>query len=88
MAAVARIDWWHRQSRSSRYGLTPGKEQTSPLNVRRIGGVTMAENRVSTRPLIAPKPRRYKVGEGLVLQFVCHANSTHVLQTLALSASW
>src|SRR3712207_8428256 len=34
--------------------------QTSPLNVRRIGGVTMAENRISTRPSITRKPHRYQ----------------------------
>jgi hypothetical protein len=56
--------------------------QTSPLNVRRIGGVTMAENHVSTRPPIARKSRRYRIDESLVLRFLCHANSTHVLQTL------
>src|SRR5215218_7465781 len=56
--------------------------QTSPLNVRRIGGVTMAENHISTRPTLARKPHSYKVDEGLVVRFLCHANSTHVLQTL------
>jgi hypothetical protein len=56
--------------------------QTSPLNVRRTGGVTIAENRVSTRPPIARKPRRHRVDEGLVVRFLCHANFTHVLQTL------
>src|SRR5215213_9982809 len=56
--------------------------QTSPLNVQRIGGVTMAENPVSTRPTLARKPHRYKVDEGLDVRFLCHANSTHVLQTL------
>src|SRR5215207_10177323 len=56
--------------------------QTSPLNVQRIGGVTMAENPVSTRPPLARKPHRYKVDEGLDVRFLCHANSTHVLQTL------
>src|SRR5215203_4096679 len=58
------------------------REQTSPLNVQRIGGVTMAENPVSTRPPLARKPHRYKVDEGLDVRFLCHANSTHVLQTL------
>src|SRR5215212_10163005 len=52
--------------------------QTSPLNVRRIGGVTMAENHISTRPTLARKPHSYKVDEGLVVRFRCHANSTHV----------
>src|SRR5829696_8450127 len=32
------------------------EQQTSPLNVQRIGGVTMAENPVSTRPPLARKP--------------------------------
>src|SRR5215204_7700595 len=59
-----------------------GAGQTSPLNVQRIGGVTMAENPVSTRPPLARKPHRYKVDEGLDVRFLCHANSTHVLQTL------
>src|SRR5215218_4074877 len=57
-----------------------GKRQN--LNVQRIGGVTMAENPVSTRPPLARKPHRYKVDEGLDVRFLCHANSTHVLQTL------
>jgi hypothetical protein len=35
-------------------------EQTSPLNVRRIGGVTMAENRPPTRLSIAQEPHRYQ----------------------------
>src|SRR5215207_9654441 len=42
----------------------------------------MAENPVSTRPPLARKPHRYKVDEGLDVRFLCHANSTHVLQTL------
>src|SRR5215204_2419568 len=63
----------------------PLSRQTSPLNVRRIGGVTMAENHVSMRPSLAGKPHRYKVDEGLVVRFLCHANSTHVLQTLVLA---
>jgi len=56
--------------------------QTSPENVRHIGGVTMAENHVSKRLPIARKPRRHRVDEGLVVRFLCHADSTHVLQTL------
>ena len=58
--------------------VAPWFEQTSPLNVRRIGGVTMAENHISTRPTLARKPHSYKVDEGLVVRFLCHANSTHV----------
>jgi hypothetical protein len=42
----------------------------------------MAENHVSTRPPIARKPRRHRIDEGLVLRFLCHANSTDVLETL------
>jgi len=42
----------------------------------------MAENHVSTRPSLARKPHRYQVDEGLDVRFLCHANSTHVLQTL------
>ena len=42
----------------------------------------MAENHVSTRLPIARKPPRHRVDEGLVVQFLCHANRTHVLQTL------
>src|SRR5687768_11241344 len=51
--------------------------QTSPLNVPRIGRVTMAENHVSTRP-----PITSRCDEALVVRFLCHANSTHVLQSL------
>jgi hypothetical protein len=39
----------------------PPTEQTSPLNVRRMGGVTMAENRSSTRPSITRKPHRCRL---------------------------
>jgi hypothetical protein len=42
----------------------------------------MAENHVSTRLPIARKPRRHRVDEALVVRFLCHADSTHVLQTL------
>jgi hypothetical protein len=42
----------------------------------------MAENYVSMRLPIARKPRRHRVEESLVGRFLCHANSTHVLQTL------
>jgi hypothetical protein len=42
----------------------------------------MAENLVSTRPLLARKPHRYQVDVGVDVRFLCHANSTHVLQTL------
>ncbi len=42
----------------------------------------MAENHVSKRLPIARKSRRHRVDEGLVVRFLCHANSTHVLQTL------
>src|SRR5215217_2781878 len=58
------------------------KEQTSPLNVRRIGGVTMAENHSPTRPPITGKPHRCQADEDLVARFICHVNSTHVLQSL------
>src|SRR5215204_1625674 len=57
-------------------------EQTSPLNVRRIGGVTMAENHSPTRPPITRKPHRCQADEDLVARFICHVNSTHVLQSL------
>jgi hypothetical protein len=56
--------------------------QTSPLNVQRIGGVTMAGNDVSVRPPTAHKPRRDQVDEGLIIRFLRHVNSTHTLQTL------
>jgi hypothetical protein len=42
----------------------------------------MAENLVSARPSLLRKPHRYQVDEGLDLRFLCHTNSTHVLQTL------
>jgi hypothetical protein len=48
----------------------------------------MAENHVSTRPPIARKPRRHRIYEGLVPRFLCHANSTHVLQTLWRGLVW
>src|SRR5215208_7830693 len=59
-----------------------GAGQTSPLNVRRIGGVTMAENHSSTRAPKTRKPHRCQADEDLVARFICHANSTHVLQSL------
>jgi hypothetical protein len=62
--------------------LRNAERQTSPENVRRMGGVTMAENHVSTRLPIARKPRKHRVDEDLVVRFLCHADSTHVLQTL------
>jgi DNA polymerase I len=51
------------------FNVKPGEalRQTSPLNVRRIGGVTMAENHVSTRLPTARKPRRHPVDEGLIV---------------------
>src|SRR5688572_20184045 len=63
-------------------------EQTSPLNVRRIGGVTMAENHSSTRPPITRKPRRCQADVDLLARFICHANSTHVLQSLWRGLCW
>jgi hypothetical protein len=57
-------------------------DQTSPLNVRRIGGVTMAENHSSTRPPITRKAHRCQADVDLVARFICHANSTRVLQSL------
>src|SRR5215203_6145094 len=62
--------------------LRPSSCQTSPLNVRRIGGVTMAENHSSTRAPKTRKPHRCQADEDLVARFICHANSTHVLQSL------
>ena len=56
--------------------------QTSPLNVRRMGGVTMAEKHVSTGPPRARKPRRYRITKGLDVRFLRHANSAHVSQAL------
>src|SRR5919112_1635592 len=56
--------------------------QTSPLNVRRIGGVTMAENHSPTRPPITGKPHRCQADEDPVARFICHVNSTHVLHSL------
>jgi hypothetical protein len=60
----------------------PDTCQTSPLTVRRIGGVTMAENHFSRRPPITRKPHKYQADEDLGARFLCHANSTHVLQSL------
>src|SRR5215218_5818451 len=62
--------------------MAPLDVQTSPLNVRRIGGVTMAENHSSTRPPITRKAHRCQADEDLVARFICHANSTRVLQSL------
>ncbi len=42
----------------------------------------MAENRPPTRLSIAQEPHRYQADEDLVARFICHANSTHVLQSL------
>jgi hypothetical protein len=42
----------------------------------------MAENHISTRPPITRKPHRWQADEDLVARFICHANSTHVLQSL------
>src|SRR5215217_746779 len=61
---------------------SPRSEQTSPLNVRRIGGVTMAENCPSTRLSIAQEPHRNRLNEGSALGFSCHAHYTHVSQSL------
>jgi hypothetical protein len=56
--------------------------QTSPLNVRRIGRVAMAENCPPTRLSIPQEPHRNRVDEGLALRFSCHAHYTHVSQSL------
>src|SRR5215218_8199577 len=69
------------------YSITNASElrspsQTSPLNVRRIGGVTMAENCPSTRLSIAQEPHRNRLNEGSALGFSCHAHYTHVSQSL------
>ena len=48
----------------------------------------MAENHVSTIPLIDRKPHRYQVDEGLDVRFLRHANSAHALQTLWRGLSW
>jgi len=42
----------------------------------------MAENHISARPPITRKPHRYQAEVDLVARFVCHVNSTHVLQSL------
>ena len=42
----------------------------------------MAENHLSTRPLIARKPCRYQVDQDLDVLFLRQANSAHVSQTL------
>jgi hypothetical protein len=42
----------------------------------------MAENHTSTRPPITRKPHRYQADEDLAARFICHANSTYVLQSL------
>jgi hypothetical protein len=62
--------------------MAPLDVQTSPLNVRRIGGVTMAENHSSTRPPMTRKAHRCQADVDLVARFICHANSTRVLQSL------
>jgi type II secretory pathway predicted ATPase ExeA len=80
--AIAKCEYMARERIGPIYIYGPIGAQTSPLNVRRIGGVTMAENNVSTGPLIARKPHRYQVDEGLDVRFPRHANSAHELQTL------
>jgi hypothetical protein len=42
----------------------------------------MAENHSSTRPPITRKPHRCQADVDLLARFICHANSTHVLQSL------
>jgi hypothetical protein len=44
----------------------------------------MAEKHIYTRPPITRKPHRCQADEDLVARFISHANSTHVLQSLAL----
>ena len=42
----------------------------------------MAENRISTRLSITRKSHRYQPDADLLARFICHANTTHVLQSL------
>jgi hypothetical protein len=42
----------------------------------------MTENHISTRPPITRKPHRCQAEVDLVARFICHAKSTHVLQSL------
>jgi hypothetical protein len=56
--------------------------QTDSRSLRRIAGVTMAENRASKRLPMACEPHKYRIGEGLPTRFFCQAQYTHVSRTL------
>ena len=57
-------------------------EQTDSRSLRRIAGVTMAENRASKRLPMACEPHKYRIGEGLPTRFFCQAQYAYVSRTL------
>jgi hypothetical protein len=59
-----------------------GSGQTSPLNVRRIGGVTLAENLALESAPMTQEPHRNQDSRGSGAHYFCHAKYTHVSQTL------
>src|SRR5215208_4172591 len=77
---------------------TPGQEQTSPLNVRRIGEVAMAGKPALASVPVTQEPYRNRDCEDSRAHSFCHAKYTHVSQTLwrglprdplkALEAAW
>ena len=58
--------------------------QTSPLNVRRIGGVTMAGNLALESVPMTQEPHRNRDSKSSAAHCFCHAKYAHVSQTLAL----
>ena len=56
--------------------------QTSPLNVRRIGGVTMAGNLALESVPMTQEPHRNRDSKSSAAHCFCHAKYTHVSQTL------
>src|SRR5829696_7490792 len=72
---------------SRRYGVSSApagrrSAQTSPLNVRRIGGVTMAGNPAFESVPMTQEPHRNRDSKSSAAHFFCHAKYTHVSQTL------
>jgi len=56
--------------------------QTSPLNVRRIGGVTMAGNLALESVPMTQEPHRNRDSKSSAAHCFCHAKYAHVSQTL------
>jgi hypothetical protein len=67
-------------------GAEPAKagseDQTDSRSLRRIGGVTLAENRASERLPIACEPHEYRSGEGLPTRSFCQAQYAYLSRTL------